>query len=116
MLEPIEMKFVITTEDGIMIAGYNEYDSAELDAKDLSASDEAKKYCIYEVTNSVKLGETILQKTYELKLTLPLPPEEKEEPKEEEPKEAESKEEKPKEESTEDSKPEESTDKSEDEK
>ena len=104
------MKFVITTEDGIMIAGYSEYKSAELDAKDLSASDEAKKYCIYEVTNSVKLGEAILQKTYELKLTLPLPPEEKEEPKEEEPKE-----EKPKEESTEDSKPEESTDKPEDE-
>lgn len=106
MLEPIEMKFVITTEDGIMIAGYSEYESAELDAKDLSASDEAKKYCIYEVTNSVKLGETILQKTYELKLTLPLPPEEKEE--KEETKEEEPKEEKPKEESSEDSKPEES--------
>ena len=97
MLEPIEMKFVITTEDGKMIAGYNEYKSAELDAKDLSVSDESKKYCIFEITNSVKLGETILQKTYELKLTLPLPPEEKEE--------------EPKEESKEESKSEESKDK-----
>ncbi len=76
MLEPIEMKFVITTEDGKMIAGYSDYESAELDAKDLSSGEKDKKYNIYELTNSINLGESILQKTYELKLALPLPPEE----------------------------------------
>ena len=91
MLEPIEMKFIITTEEGKMIAGYSDYESAELDAKDLSSSEEQKdkKFHIYELTNATKLGETILQKTYELKITLPLPPEETPEEKSDESKPAE---------------------------
>ena len=90
MLEANEMKFIIANEDGSMIACYADYESAEIDAKDLSASEDNKdkKFHIYELTSSAKLGETIVQKTYEVKLTLPLPPEEvPEETKEEESKE-----------------------------
>ena len=86
MLDANEMKFIIANEDGSMIACYADYDSAEIDAKDLSASEDNKDkiFRIYELTSSAKLGETIVQKTYEVKLTLPLPPEEKpEETKEE---------------------------------
>ena len=97
------MKYIITTEDGKMIACYGDYESAELDAKDLSASEgqQDTKYCIYELTNSTNLGETIVQKTYEVKLTLPLPPEKKpEEPSKEQA------EDKPEETKPEESKPE----------
>jgi hypothetical protein len=89
MLEANEMKFIIANEDGSMIACYVDYESAEIDAKDLSASEDNKdkKFHIYELTSSAKLGETIVQKTYEVKLTLPLPPEEEPEETKEESKE-----------------------------
>lgn len=89
MLEANEMKFIIANEDGSMIACYADYESAEIDAKDLSASEDNKDkiFCIYELTSSAKLGETIVQKTYEVKLTLPLPPEEEPEDVKEESKE-----------------------------
>jgi hypothetical protein len=79
MLETYEMKFIITNEDGTMIACYSDYESAEIDAKDLTEHEDNKdkKFHIYELTTSAKLGESILQKTYELKVTLPLPAEEK---------------------------------------
>jgi len=97
MLEANEMKFIIATEDGSMIACYADYESAEIDAKDLSATEgnKDKVFHIYELTSSAKLGETIVQKTYEVKLTLPLPPE----PEPEEEKEESKEEDKPSEES-----------------
>ena len=82
MLETKEMKFYITTEDGKMIAGYNNLKHAEVDIDDLCASTKNKKFHIYEMTNSLTVTDTVLQKTYSLKTTYPLPePEPEPEPK-----------------------------------
>jgi hypothetical protein len=95
MLESKEMKYILTTDDGKMIAGYSSQKDAETDADDLCQSKKKKKFHIYQLTNSMALADSVLQKTYELKTTYPLPepepePEkevEKEEKKEEEKKE-----------------------------
>ena len=73
MLESKEMKYILTTEDGKMIAGYSNLKDAEIDAGDLCSDKKNKKYHIYQLTNSITLAETILQKTFELKTTYPLP-------------------------------------------
>lgn len=73
MLETKEMKFIITTEDGKMIAGYNNLKFAETDAEDFSFEKKNKKFHIYEMTNSVNITDGVLQKTYSLKTTYPLP-------------------------------------------
>ncbi len=73
MLESKEQKYILTTEDGKMIAGYTSLQDAETDADDLCKEKKNKKFHIYQLTNSMTLAETILQKTYELKSTYPLP-------------------------------------------
>jgi hypothetical protein len=52
MLETNEMKFIITNEDGTMIASYADYESAEIDAKDLTEQEDNKdkNFHIYELT------------------------------------------------------------------
>jgi hypothetical protein len=91
MLETKEMKFIITTEDGKMIAGYNNLNHAETDAEDICSSSKSKKFHIYELTTSTSITDSVLQKTYQLKTTYPLP---EPEPEPEEEKEPEKKEEK----------------------
>jgi hypothetical protein len=95
MLEAKELKYIITTEDGKMISGYNSLKDAETDADDLCKDKKNKKFHIYQLTNSMSLADTVLQKTFELKTTYPLPePEPEPEPKKEpEPKSAPEKEE-----------------------
>ena len=73
MLETKELKFIITTEDGKMIAGYNTLNHAEIDAEDICGSKKNKKFHIYELKNSNPLTDTVLQKTYNLKTSYPLP-------------------------------------------
>ncbi len=73
MLENKELKYILTTDDGKMIAGYTSIDDAQVDAEDICKDKKAKKYHIYELTNSLSLAETVLQKTYALKTTYPLP-------------------------------------------
>ena len=90
MLETKEMKFIITTEDGKMVAGYNNLKDAETDADDICTANMNKKFHIYEVSNSTQLAETVLQKTYAMKTTYPLP-EPEPEPKKEAEKENEDK-------------------------
>jgi hypothetical protein len=92
MLETKEMKFIITTEDGKMIAGYNNLKFAETDAEDFSTEKKNKKFHIYEMTNSVNITDGVLQKTYNLKTTYPLPepePEPEKEPEKEDKKDEE---------------------------
>ncbi len=67
------MKYVITTEDGKMIAGYNTLKHAEIDAEDICSSTKNKKFHIYELSNSQAVTDAVLQKTYQLKTTYPLP-------------------------------------------
>ena len=73
MLETKEMKFIITTEDGKMIAGYNTLKHAEVDVEDLCSAKKGKKFNLYEMTNSNAVTDTVLQKTYSLKTAYPLP-------------------------------------------
>lgn len=73
MLESKELKYILTTEDGKMIAGYNSLRDAETDADDLCKEKKNKKFHIYQLQNSMNLADTVLQKTYELKNTYPLP-------------------------------------------
>ena len=81
MLENKELKYILTTNDGKMIAGYSGIKDAEVDAEDLCKDKKNKKYHIYELMNSLSLAETVLQKTYSLKKTYPLPePEPEKEP------------------------------------
>jgi hypothetical protein len=81
MLEIKEMKFIITTEDGKMIAGYNNLKDAETDADDICSDNKDKKFHIYEMKNSVTITDTVLQKTYPLPEPEPEPePEPKSEP------------------------------------
>ena len=83
MLETKELKYIITTEDGKMIAGYNNLKDAETDADDICSAKKNKKFHIYEMNNSVTITDTVLQKTYTLKTTYPLPepePEPEQEP------------------------------------
>ena len=83
MLESKELKYVLTTEDGKIIAGYTALKDAETDADDICKDKKNKKFHIYSLSQSSTLGDTILQKTYELKTTYPLPePEPEPEPKE----------------------------------
>ena len=92
MLESKEIKFIITTEDGKMIAGYNTLKDAETDAEDLSSSKNNMKLHIYELSNSMTITDSVLQKTFKQKSVYPLPePEPKPEPKPEPEPEAESK-------------------------
>ncbi len=96
MLETREMRFIITTEDGKMIAGYNNLKHAETDVDDICTYNKNKKFHIYELKNSTSITDSVLQKTYELKTTYPLPePEPEPEPEQKANKESE---EKPKEE------------------
>ena len=86
MLETKEMRFIITTEDGKMIAGYNNLKHAETDTEDICSGKKNKKFHIYEMTNSVNVTDSVLQKTYTLKTTYPLPepePEPEKEPEKE---------------------------------
>ena len=88
MLETKEMKFIITTEDGKMIAGYNNLNHAETDAEDICSANKSKKFHIYELTTSTSITDSVLQKTYQLKITYPLPePEPEPEPEKKEEKE-----------------------------
>ena len=73
MLETKELKYILTTEDGKMIAGYSNLKDAETDADDLCKDKKGKKYHIYLLTNSMSLADSVLQKTFELKNTYPLP-------------------------------------------
>ena len=73
MLESKELKYVLTTEDGKIIAGYTALKDAETDADDICKDKKNKKFHIYSLSQSSTLGDTILQKTYELKTTYPLP-------------------------------------------
>lgn len=96
MLENKELKYIITTEDGKMIAGYNLLKHAETDVADLCGDKKNKKFHIYELSNSHTVTDSVLQKTYQLKTTYPLPePEPEPEPEKEKKKD----EDKPKEES-----------------
>jgi len=91
MLETKEMKFIITTEDGKMIAGYNNLNHAETDAEDICSANKSKKYHIYELTTSTSITDSVLQKTYQLKTTYPLPepePKNEKEPEKKEEKES----------------------------
>jgi hypothetical protein len=92
MLEAKELKYIITTEDGKMISGYNSLKDAETDAEDLCKDKKDKKFHIYQLTNSMSMADTILQKTFELKTTYPLPePEPESKPESEEKEEGEKK-------------------------
>jgi hypothetical protein len=93
MLEAKEFKYIITTEDGKMISGYHSLKDAETDADDLCKDKMNKKFHIYQLTNSMSLADTVLQKTFELKTTYPLPEPEPEPESEPEPKSAPEKEE-----------------------
>jgi len=88
MLESKELKYIITTDDGKMIAGYNVLKHAEIDVEDLCSDKKNKKFHIYELSNSHTVTDSVLQKTYQLKTTYPLPePEPEPEPKSESEKE-----------------------------
>lgn len=84
MLETKELRYVITTENGKMIAGYNNLNDAEVDAEDICKSNKNKKFHIYVLNNSLNVTDTVLQKTFQLKTTYPLPEPEPEEDKEKE--------------------------------
>ncbi|MCK5560428.1 MAG: hypothetical protein KAJ51_07525 [Thermoplasmata archaeon] len=73
MLETKELRYVITTENGKMIAGYNDLKDAEVDAEDICKSNKNKKFHIYVLNNSLNVTDTVLQKTFQLKTTYPLP-------------------------------------------
>ena len=73
MLENKELKYIITTDDGKMIAGYNLLKHAETDVEDLCSEKKNEKFHIYELSNSHPVTDSVLQKTYELKTTYPLP-------------------------------------------
>lgn len=76
MLELFENRFILTTDDGKMIACYTMFEDAKMDAKGLISGGASEKYHVYVLINSTKIGDPYLQKTYELKQTYPLPPEE----------------------------------------
>lgn len=77
------MKFILTDSEGKLLGCYSELESAEMDAKDLvSGKSEDFKVSVYELINAQKLGEPILQNTYELRKNFPEPDEEKVEEKE----------------------------------
>lgn len=67
-----------------MIAGYNNLTDAEVDAEDICKSNKNKKFHIYVLNNSLNVTDTVLQKTFQLKTTYPLPEPEPEEDKEKE--------------------------------
>ena len=95
MIETKELRFIITTDAGKMIAGYNNLKEAETDAEDICKFNKNKKFHIYELTNSNDITNNVLQKTFERKTTYPLPePEPEPEP---EPKPEKDSEDKPKE-------------------
>jgi hypothetical protein len=74
MLEEVEMKFILTDADGKLLGCYTEIESAEMDAKDMvDGKDEGYTLSIYELINAQKLGDPILQNTYELRKSLPEP-------------------------------------------
>ena len=56
-----------------MIAGYNDLKDAEVDAEDICKSNKNKKFHIYVLNNSLNVTDTVLQKTFQLKTTYPLP-------------------------------------------
>lgn len=98
MLENKEMKFIITNDAGKMIAGYGALKHAEIDAEDICKTNKNKKFHIYELSTSNSITDSVLQKTFQLKTTYPLPEPEPEP----EPEKKEESEEKPKEEKSED--------------
>ena len=77
MLEEVEMRFILTDADGKLLGCYSEIDSAEMDAKDMvEGKGDDYALSIYEIINMQKLGDPILQNTYELRKSLPEPEEE----------------------------------------
>jgi len=88
MLELAEKRFLLTTEDGILISCYSSFEDAKLDGEDLAKGTEGMKFVIMENILKNKLGTNMVQYTYEQKVTLP--EEKEEEVKEEEGKEGES--------------------------
>jgi hypothetical protein len=67
MLETKEAKYILTLDDGKMFACYQDFDSAETDAKDLVTTNPKLKCHIYELMTTTRLGEKYIQNTYELK-------------------------------------------------
>ena len=76
MLEEVEMRFILTDADGKLLGCYSEIASAEMDAKDMvDGKGDDYALSIYEIINMQKLGDPILQNTYELRKSLPEPEE-----------------------------------------
>jgi hypothetical protein len=74
MLEEVEMRYILTDADGKLLGCYTEIDSAELDARDMvEGRGEDYSLNIYELINAQKLGDPILQNTYELRKSFPEP-------------------------------------------
>lgn len=72
MLELTEARFILATADGKMFACYQDRESAELDAKDLAETSPDKRFGLYELIHSMKLGDKHLQNTYELRVSYPI--------------------------------------------
>ena len=76
MLENVEMRFILTDNDGKLIGYYNELEDAEIDAKDMAESQgEGQEIHIYELLSAQKIGIPFLQNIYELKKSYPEVPE-----------------------------------------
>ena len=87
MLENKELKYILTNESGKMIAGYSNLKDAETDADDICKSKKNKKFNVYLLKNSIDITDTVIQKTFELHTSYPLPEPEPEPEKEDEKKE-----------------------------
>ena len=79
MLELRDRKYVLTTEDGAVVAAYWNVDDAKIDAQDIWER-EGKKLCILEMTHSIEIDDGIFMKVYK---RIDWEPQEKKEPEEE---------------------------------
>ena len=76
MLEEVEMRFILTDNEGKLLGCYSEMESAEMDAKDMAENkSEDNPVIIYELISSQKIGDPYLQNIYELRKTFPEKPE-----------------------------------------
>jgi hypothetical protein len=71
MLEEVEMRFILTDDEGKLLGCYSEYESAEIDAKDMVEGKEDINFYIYELLSAQKIGEPYLQNIYELRKSYP---------------------------------------------
>jgi len=71
MLDTTENRFIITTEEGRMVACYPDRDSAELDAQHLGEGSSGKTFNIYELSHTLRIGDGFLQNIYAVRDSFP---------------------------------------------